>query len=64
MKLSSKEEDEIVYTVTIKNVLWFELAINYAGIGMSFRQSAEAIQKAKDRMKTVTLVGLNDLIVG
>ncbi|CAK9863189.1 unnamed protein product [Sphagnum jensenii] len=55
MKLFSKEEDEIVYTVTIKNVLQFELAINYVGIGMSFRQTVEAIQKAKDRMKMTKL---------
>ncbi|CAK9216558.1 unnamed protein product [Sphagnum troendelagicum] len=64
MKLFSKEEDEIDYTMTIKNVLRFELAINYVGIGMSFRQMAEAIQKAKDRTKTAKLAGLNDLIVG
>jgi len=37
MKLFSKEEDEIVYTTMIKNVLRFELAIDYVGIGMSFQ---------------------------
>ncbi len=37
MKLFSKEEDEIVYTMMIKNVLRFELTIDYVGIGMSFQ---------------------------
>ncbi len=47
----------------IKNVLRFELAMDYVNIGMLFQQTAEAIQKAKDRTKTMNLIGINDTIV-
>ncbi len=57
-------DDKVVYTMTIKNVLRFELAMDYIGIGMSFRHMAKAIQKAKDRTKTTKLTGINDAIVG
>jgi len=40
------------------------MAMDYVSIGLSFQQMAVAIQKAKDRMKTVKLAGLNDRIVG
>lgn len=56
-------DGEVVYTVTIKNVLRFELAMDYVDIGMLFRQTAEAIQKAKDHTKTMKLIGINDAIV-
>jgi hypothetical protein len=64
MKLFCKKDDAPVYTVTIKDCLRFNLAMDYVGIGLSFRQTAVAIQKAKDRMKTTKLIGLNDCIVG
>ncbi|CAK9208544.1 unnamed protein product [Sphagnum troendelagicum] len=38
--------------------------MDYVGIGLSFRQMAATIQKAKDRTKTAKLIGLNDCIVG
>jgi hypothetical protein len=38
--------------------------MDYVGIGLSFWQTTVAIQKAKDRMKTAKLTGLNDCIVG
>jgi hypothetical protein len=64
MKLFYKKADAFVYTVTIKDCFRFDLAMDYVGIGLSFRHTAAAIQKAKDRTKTVKLVGLNDCIVG
>ncbi|CAM6030202.1 unnamed protein product [Sphagnum balticum] len=64
MKLFYKEDDALVYTVTIKDIMRFDLAIDYVGISLSFRQKAEAIQKAKDRTKTTKLVSLNDCIIG
>jgi hypothetical protein len=50
--------------VTINDILCFDLAMDYVGIGLSFRQEATAIQKAKDHTKTAKLAGLNDRIVG
>jgi hypothetical protein len=64
MKLFEKNEEEPLYTATIKNIVHFELAIDHVSIGMSFRQVAGAIQHAKDRMKMSKLSGINDLIVG
>jgi hypothetical protein len=63
MKLFCKKDDAFVYTVTIKDCLRFNLAMDYVGIGLSFRKTAAAIQKAKDRTKTTKLIGLNDCIV-
>jgi hypothetical protein len=63
MQLFFKVDGEVVYTVMIKNVLQFKLAMDYVSIGMSFRQTAEAIQKAKDRKKTTKLTSINDAIV-
>jgi hypothetical protein len=37
--------------------------MDYVNIGMLFQQTAEAIQKAKDRTKTMNLIGINDTIV-
>jgi hypothetical protein len=64
MNLFYKKDDAPVYTVTIKYCLRFNLAMDYVGIGLSFWQTTVAIQKAKDRMKTAKLTGLNDCIVG
>ena len=64
MKLFCKEDNAPVYTVTVYDVLQFTLAMDYVGIGMSFRQTAEAIQKAKDCTKTAKFASLNDRIVG
>jgi len=51
MKLFCKEDNAPVYTVTIKDILRFDLAMDYIGIGLSFQQAAVAIQKAKDCTK-------------
>jgi hypothetical protein len=64
MKLFVKKEGEVVYKVKIKDVLRFELAMDYVGIGMSFRQTAAAIQRAKDRTKAAKFARINDGIVG
>jgi len=64
LKLFERMEEEPHYSVTIKNVMRFNLAIDHVSIGMSFRQAAGAIQHAKDRTKTSKLSGINDLIVG
>jgi hypothetical protein len=49
--------------MTIKNVLWFEITMDYVGIDMLFRQMTKAIQKAKDRTQTPNLTRINDAIV-
>jgi hypothetical protein len=64
MKLFCKEDNTPVYTSTIKDVPRFDLAMDYVDIGLSFWQTATAIQKAKTRTKTAKLAGLNDYIVG
>ncbi len=44
MKLFCKKDDALVYTaVTIKDCLRFDLAMDYVGIGLSFRQTTAAI---------------------
>ncbi|CAM6038621.1 unnamed protein product [Sphagnum compactum] len=63
MKLFVKQSDKSTYKVTIKNITRFELAMDHVSIGMSFRQTAIAIQQAKDRTKTTTLARINELIV-
>jgi len=65
MKLFVRSDDDPDrYTITIKNIMRFELAMDLVGIGMSFRQVASAIQFAKIRTNTAKLTGANDLIVG
>ncbi|KAH8961769.1 hypothetical protein BDL97_05G065700 [Sphagnum fallax] len=64
MKLFCKEDNAPIYTVTIKDILRFDLAMDYVSIGMLFRQTAATIQKAKDRTKTTKLAFLNDRIIG
>jgi hypothetical protein len=43
MKLFYKEDDVPVYTVTIKDILCFDLPMDYVGIGLSFRQMTTTI---------------------
>jgi hypothetical protein len=65
MKLFVRSDDDPDrYTITIKNIMRFELAMDLVGIGMSFHQVASAIQFAKIRTNTAKLTGANDLIVG
>ncbi len=43
MKLICKKDDALVYTMTIKDCLRFNLTMDYVGIGLSFRQTVAAI---------------------
>jgi hypothetical protein len=36
MKLFCKEDDAPIYTVTVKDILHFDLAMDYVGISLSF----------------------------
>jgi hypothetical protein len=58
------EDDPGRYKVVIKNVLRYELAMDYVLIGMSFRQTSAAIQFARDHTKKAKLTGIDDLVVG
>jgi hypothetical protein len=58
------EDDPGRYKVVIKNVLRYELAMDYVSIDMSFRQTSAAIQFDRDHAKTAKLTGMNDLVVG
>ena len=62
MKLFCKKEDASVYAVTMKSVLRFDLAVDYVGIGLSFRETAPAMFESQNR--SAKLAGLNDCIVG
>jgi hypothetical protein len=46
------------------HVIRFTLAVDYVSIGISFRQTAAAIEHAKIRTKTAKLSGINDHMVG
>jgi hypothetical protein len=63
MKLFVKSDGADIYTVEIKGLMRFDLALDHISIGLSFRQAALAIQHAKDRTKTAKLGGINDLMV-
>ncbi len=63
MKLFVKSDGTDIYTVEIKGLMRFDLALDHISIGLSFRQAALAIQHAKDRTKTTKLGGVNDLMV-
>ena len=64
LKLFVKDEETGQYSVTIKNVTRYELALDHVGSGMSFRQTAGAIEHAKRRLFSAKLAGVNDLMVG
>jgi hypothetical protein len=51
------------YCITVKNVKWFELALNHTPIGFSFRQPSIVIDQHKEAFGNAKLVGLNDHIV-
>jgi hypothetical protein len=63
-EVDEDEDDPHSYIVTIKNIMQFNLAMDHVGNGMSFRQTASAIQHAKERTKTTKLAGITDLMVG
>ena len=64
MKLFVKDETSEMYVVHIKNVTRYELALDHVGSGMSFRQTAKAIEHAKRCTSSAKLAGINDLMVG
>jgi hypothetical protein len=51
------------YCITIKNVKWFELALDHTSIGLSFHQTYVVIDKHKEVFGNAKLVGLNDHII-
>jgi hypothetical protein len=55
MKLFCKEDDVLVYMVTIKDILRFDLVMDCVGIGLSFQRTATTVQKAKDRTKMASM---------
>jgi len=63
-EVDEDEDDLHSYTVTIKNIMRFNLVMDHVGSGMSFLQTASAIQHAKERTKTAKLAGITDLMVG
>ena len=63
MKLFVLQED-LSYVVTINNAIRFELAIDFVSLGMSFRQTAAAIMKSKQRTPNPKLAGITDYMVG
>ncbi len=63
-EVDEDEHDPHSYTITIKNIMRFNLAMDHVGSGMSFRQMASAIQHAKERTKTAKLVGITNMMVG
>jgi hypothetical protein len=62
-EVDEDEDDPHSYTVTIKNIMRFNLAMDHVGNGMSFRQTASAIQHAKERTKMAKLAGITNLMV-
>ena len=57
-------QDDGSYIVEIKTPMKFELAIDHISNGLSFRQTAAAINSAHRVCKIAKLAGLNDTIVG
>uniref|UniRef100_M4BT51 Uncharacterized protein n=1 Tax=Hyaloperonospora arabidopsidis (strain Emoy2) TaxID=559515 RepID=M4BT51_HYAAE len=65
LKLFVKKRNDVDwYRITIKNVMRFNLAMGHVWVGLSFRQTASAIEHAGDHKKTAKLTVLNDKIVG
>jgi hypothetical protein len=62
-EIDEDEDDLHSYTVTIKNIMRFNLAMDHVESGMSFRQTTSAIQHAKERTKTAKLASIIDLMV-
>ncbi|KAH9098083.1 hypothetical protein LEN26_016759 [Aphanomyces euteiches] len=63
MKLFTHQDDGR-YKIFIKNVTRFRLAMDFVSKGISFRQTASAIECVKVRTKTAKLSGINDHLVG
>ncbi len=61
-EVNEDEDDPHSYTVTIKNIMQFNLAMDHVRNGMSFRQTANAIEHTKEHTKTAKLTGISDLM--
>jgi len=64
LQLFKLNENNDRYTVNIKRVVRFKLAIQHVSCGLSFRQVATTIEQTKNTCKIAKLGGLNDTIVG
>jgi hypothetical protein len=64
LQLFKLNENNDGYTVNIKRVVHFKLAIQHVLCGLSFRQVATTIEQTKNTCKIAKFDGLNDTIVG
>jgi hypothetical protein len=64
LQLFKLNENKDGYTVNIKRVMRFKLAIQHVLCGLSFQQVATTIEHTKNTCKIAKLGGLNDTIVG
>jgi hypothetical protein len=64
LQLFKLNENNDGYTVNIKRVVRFKLAIQHVSCGLSFRQVATTIEQTKNTCKIAKLGDLNDTIVG
>jgi hypothetical protein len=63
LQLFKLNENNDGYTVNIKRVMRFKLAIQHVSCGLSFRQVATTTEQTKNTCKIAKLGGLNDTIV-
>jgi len=63
LQLFKLNENKDGYTVSIKRVMCFKLAIQHVSYGLLFRQVATTIEQTKNTCKIAKLDGLNDTIV-
>jgi hypothetical protein len=64
LQLFKLNENKDGYSVSIKRVMRFKLAIQHVSCGLSFRQVATTIEQTKNTCKIAKLGGLNETIVG
>jgi len=64
LQLFKLNENKDGYTVSIKRVMRFKLAIQHVSCGLSFRQVATTIKQTKNTCKIAKLGNLNDTIIG
>ncbi len=64
LQLFKLNENNDGYTVNIKRIVRFKLAIQHVSCGLSFRQVATTIEQTKNTCKIAKLGDLNDTIVG
>jgi hypothetical protein len=64
LQLFKLNENKDGYTISIKRVMRFKLAIQHVSCGLSFRQVTTTIEQTKNTCKIAKLGSLNDTIVG